>query len=154
MKFQGPASLRWSNEPWIGFHFTWDNDGPAITESLKNFPIRAWDPTNKTWWFPQSLAGLLAATVQGYFPDLRVPPVPVKVAQESRSPQKNDHFLLGLHSEAPDVVVHAAYRALARDLDPNRSVGGLSSTPFDEVTSAYQRICRARGLELIKLSVF
>lgn len=149
MKFSKPTHLRWSNEPWIGFYFAWDQDGPAISETLKSFPIRAWDPVNKTWWFPASLSGLLVATVQGFFPDIKAPVRPTTIVSEYktvRSPQEKDHAVLGCTPDAPDCVVEAAFKALARELDPDKSVGGLSRTPFEELESAYIRVCRARGI--------
>ena len=54
------------------------------------------------------------------------------------------YYLLGVHEDAPDVVVKAAYRALARDLHPDTGARP-DSARFQKVTEAYQTIMKDRA---------
>jgi DnaJ-domain-containing protein 1 len=53
------------------------------------------------------------------------------------------YYVLGIHEDAQDIIVKAAYRALAREYHPDTGTKP-DPTRFQKVTEAYQAILKAR----------
>lgn len=65
MKFLNHDIFRWAGEPWFGFFGP--RYEPDLISQFKSVPIRAWDPTEKTWWFPSTYFPVVEATCASFF---------------------------------------------------------------------------------------
>lgn len=65
MRFVNHQIFRWAKEPWFGFHAP--RYEPDLIEQLKSVPIRAWDPHEKTWWYPSQYFPVVEAVAAGFF---------------------------------------------------------------------------------------
>lgn len=66
--------------------------------------------------------------------------------EEAELPPNNPYVILGIHPDALDVVVRAAYRALAREFHPDTGTSP-EVTKFQQATEAYNAIMEARKKE-------
>lgn len=146
------ARLKQSAAPWVG---VWTKYNPQFIAALKNvIPIRAWDNTYKTWWFPPEYTEDVRALLVRFFgtdPMLEetdychsgacyAPPPPPPRREDPNDP----YTILCVSRSAPNAVIKAAYKALALELHPDRRGG--SSEPMVKVNNAFDAIRAERGL--------
>ena len=148
MRFVNLPLLRWSNGRWFGVHLDWDPSvSPPIVEQIKAFPIKCWDSQAKTWWLPETFLPHVEAILAPIFGD-QVPCLRKSGAMLSIRPYWLDddpYTVLGIRQQASECVIDAAYKALSKELDPERNLGG-STEPQDRVRKAYEKIRQERGL--------
>jgi hypothetical protein len=65
VRFINHPIFRWATEPWFGFHAP--SYEPNLISELKAVPVKAWDPAEKTWWYPAFHFPVVEATCASYF---------------------------------------------------------------------------------------
>jgi len=124
---------------------------------LKSMPVKCWDATTKTWWFPEIYMSIVVALLKQLWPEAReldvnaiVVPAHMQGTEVGRRMARGDslatdaYTVLGVTPEAPDCVVKAAYVALKKELDPDTVIGG-SPEPLLELETAWAQISSQRG---------
>jgi hypothetical protein len=122
-----PPALTWDADDWIALSIEYDS---AFLEALKaRVPVRAWDAPTRRWLIPERCRGELENLLYVSFGAFR--PLPERRPRQPAEP----YATLGVLPDAPDVVISAAYKALARERHPD--AGGS--------TEAFQRLEAARA---------
>ncbi len=134
-----------TGDRWVGLtRVRYSGDFVALFK--ETIRVRAWDPETKTWWFPRSAAPI----VERLLDDCGIEhPAWVEMGEPHRRHQgmftlkPSPYSVLGCREDADDVVLKAAYRALAKKHHPD---SGGDSEIMKLVNAAWAEVAGNRGL--------
>ena len=67
-------------------------------------------------------------------------------ASQEELARRMPYAVLGINPDAPDIVVRAAYKAIARDCFPDPNSLNPDLEKMKKVNDAYETICKERGI--------
>jgi len=102
----------------------------------------------KSWFLPETFLPHVEAILAPAYGADQVPKLrksPVMLSIRPYWLDDDPYTVLGIRQQASECVIDAAYKALSKELDPERNLGG-STEPQDRVRKAYEKIRQERGL--------
>ena len=130
------ARWRWSGEVTLTFPYN-----KALVDRLKaEIPgyARAYDPTTKAWTVAPAYAAVAISLLRATFPDAVIENSGRRPEPQPIRPSDRSYAALHLLPSAPDELVDAAFRVLARQSHPD--VAGGDGERMRELNDAFAEL--------------
>ncbi len=147
MSMIAQATTRWDGKVEIRFPFNRGLVGALKVHIPAHY--REWNPELKVWIVASPWAPTAIGLLRSFFPDATTdrsrqapPPDPTPIR-----PSDDAYRVLYLQNNAPDFIVEAVYRAIAREEHPDRK-------PVAERERAHERMIAVnRAIEVLRAKV-
>lgn len=140
---------------WLVFKSPYSADFVADFKTKIPSRQRRWEGEKKVWCVARAAWAEASPLFHKHFADVEFETGPAAEAAhvelmiaELKSPSLDDYTKLGVRSDAPACVVHAAYLAIEIVWASTRAVrvAEMGIYPLKETREAYHRICVHRGI--------